>query len=116
MEVGPKKWVSGWTLQPSIEPVIASSSVPSDFLVECQVSGLGTVHPLLTYDFITTWFLPLHMCRQMLSSIMDGLLKRDMTGDFFLLLLSQNIFLNMSAAIKGLQSAMSVLSVLSNLN
>ena len=39
-------WVSGWTLQPSIEPVVANSFVPSDFLVDGQVSGLGTVHSL----------------------------------------------------------------------
>ena len=26
-----------------------------------QVSGLGTVHPLLTLDFISTWILPIHV-------------------------------------------------------
>ena len=54
-------WVSGRTLQPSIESVIANSFVPSDFLVDGQVSGLGTVHPLLTLNFFSTWILPLHV-------------------------------------------------------
>ena len=66
--------VSGRMLQSFTEPVIANSSVPSDFLVEGQVSGLGTVHPLLTLKFISTWFLPLHMKRKV-SSVMDGLRK-----------------------------------------
>ena len=44
----PTNWVSGRTFQPSIESVVANSFVPSDFLVDGQVSGLGTVHPLLT--------------------------------------------------------------------
>ena len=44
----PTNWVTGRTLQPSIESVVANSFVPSDFLVDGQVSGLGTVHPLLT--------------------------------------------------------------------
>ena len=26
-----------------------------------QVSGLGTVHPLLTINFFSTWILPLHV-------------------------------------------------------
>ena len=26
-----------------------------------QVSGLGTVHPLLTLSFFSTWILPLHV-------------------------------------------------------
>ena len=52
--------VSGRTLQPSIESVVENSFVPSDFLVDGQVSGLGTVHPLLTMDFLSTWILPLH--------------------------------------------------------
>ena len=26
-----------------------------------QVSGLGTVHPLLTLGFFSTWILPLHV-------------------------------------------------------
>ena len=34
------------TLHPSIESVVANSSVSSDFLLEGQVSGLGTVHPI----------------------------------------------------------------------
>ena len=57
----PSNWVSGRTLQPSIESVVASSFVPSDFLVDGQVSGLGTVHPLLTFNFFSTWILPLHV-------------------------------------------------------
>ena len=54
-------WVSSRTLQPSIESVVANSFVPSDFLVDGQVSGLGTVHHLLTLDFLSTWILPLHV-------------------------------------------------------
>ena len=50
----PTNWVSGRTLQPSIESVVANSFVPSDFLVDGQVSGLGTVHPLLTLNFFST--------------------------------------------------------------
>ena len=42
----PTNWVSDRTLQPSIESVIANFFVPSDFLVDGQVSGLGTVHSL----------------------------------------------------------------------
>ena len=42
----PTNWVSGRTLQPSIESVVANSFVPSDFLVGGQVSWLGTVHSL----------------------------------------------------------------------
>ena len=77
----PTNWVSGRTLQPSIESVIANSFVPSDFLVDGQVSGLGTVHPLLTLSFISTWILPLHVVsstlkRKSLSSVMDGLQRR----------------------------------------
>ena len=53
----PTNWVSGRTLQSSIESVVANSFVPSDFLVDGQVSGLGTVHPLLTLSFISTWIL-----------------------------------------------------------
>ena len=54
-------WVSGRTLQPSIESVVANSLVPSDFLVDGQVSGLGTVHPLLTLIFFSAWIPPLHV-------------------------------------------------------
>ena len=76
-------WVSGRTLQPSIESVVANSFVPSDFLVDGQVSGLGTVHPLLTLSFFSTWILPLHVVsstlkRKSSSSVMDGLqIRRD---------------------------------------
>ena len=57
----PTNCVSGRTLQPSIESVITNSFVPSDFLLDGQVSGLGTVHPILTLSFFSTWILPLHV-------------------------------------------------------
>ena len=49
----PTNLVSGRTLQPSIGSVVANSFVPSDFLVDGQVSGLGTVHPLITLSFFS---------------------------------------------------------------
>ena len=57
------------------------SFVPSDFLVDGQVSGLGTVHPILTLSFVSTWILPLHVMfstlkRKSSSSVMDGLQRR----------------------------------------
>ena len=67
--------VPGWMLQPSSESVITTFYVPSNFLVEGLVSGLGTVQPILTLIFISTWFLPLHMKRKTMSSVMDELLK-----------------------------------------
>ena len=78
----PTNWVSGRTLQPSIESIVANSFVPSDFLVDGQVSGLGTVHPYLTLSFIRTWILPLHVVSSMLnrklsSSVIDGLQRRE---------------------------------------
>ena len=60
----PTNLVSGRTLQPSIESVVKSSFVSSDFLVDGQVGGLGTVHPLLTLSFFSTWILPLHVIFQ----------------------------------------------------
>ena len=63
----PTNWFSGRTLQPSIESVVANTFVPSDFLVDGQVSGLGTVHPHLNLDFLSTWIPPLHVA--FLSSI-----------------------------------------------
>ena len=77
----PTNWVSGRTLQPSIESVVANSFVPSDFLVDGQVSGLGTVLPLHTLSFVSTWILPLHVVsstlkRKSSSSVMDGLQRR----------------------------------------
>ena len=77
----PTNWVSGRTLQPFIESVVANSFVPSDFLVDGQVSGLGTVHPLFTINFFSTWILPLHVVistlkRKSPPSIMDGLQKK----------------------------------------
>ena len=74
----PTNWVSGRILQPSIESVVASSFVPSNFLVDGQVSGLGTVHPILTLNFFSTWILPLQVVvfstlkRKSSSSVMDG--------------------------------------------
>ena len=56
----PTNWVSGRTLQTSIESVVVNSFVPSDFLVDGQVSGLGTVHPILTINVHSTWIHPLH--------------------------------------------------------
>ena len=75
-------WVSGRTLQPSIESVVANSFVPSDFLVDGQVSGLGTAHPLLISNFFRTWILPLHVVsstlkRKSWSSVMDGHQRRE---------------------------------------
>ena len=45
-------WVSSRTLQPSIESVVASSFVPSNFLLDGQVSGLGLCTPS---QFILPW-------------------------------------------------------------
>ena len=61
--------------------LVPNSFVPSDFLVDGQVSGLGTVHPLLTISFVSTWILSLHVVsstlkRKSSSSVMDGL-KRE---------------------------------------
>ena len=77
----PTNWVSDRTLQPSIESVVPNSFVPSDFLVDGQVSGLGTVHPLLIFHFFSTWILPLHVVsstlkRKSSSSVVDGLKRR----------------------------------------
>ena len=78
--VSTRRWVSGRTMLPSIVSVVANSFVPSDFLVDGQVSGLGTVHPLLTLSFVSTWILPLHVSstlkRKSSSSVMDGLQRR----------------------------------------
>ena len=77
----PTNWISGRTLQPSIESVVANSFVPSDFLVDGQVCGLGTVHPFLTLSVVNTWIPPLHVVsstlkRKSSSSVMDGLQRR----------------------------------------
>ena len=40
----PTNWVSDRMLQPSTEPIVANFYVPSNFLLEGQVSGLGTSH------------------------------------------------------------------------
>ena len=90
----PTNWVSGRTLQPSIESVVTNSFVPSDFLVDGQVSGLGTVHPLLTLSFVSTWILPLHavsstLKRKSSSSVMDGLQRRLLLIFLLLILISQ---------------------------
>ena len=65
----PTDFVFGRTLQPS-HTLVTNSFVPSDFLVDDQVSGLGTVHPLITLDFFSSWILPLHVV--FLSSIILG--------------------------------------------
>ena len=39
----------------------SQTSVPPDFLVDGQVSGLGTVHPILNLSVFSTWILPLHV-------------------------------------------------------
>ena len=57
----PTNRVSGRILRPSIKSVVANSFVPTDLLVDGHVSGLGTVHPLLTMDFFCTLILPLHV-------------------------------------------------------
>ena len=62
-------WVSGRKLQPSIESVVANSLVPSDFLVDGQVIGLETVHPLLTLNFLSTWILTLHVVSRCASTL-----------------------------------------------
>ena len=46
-------------LQISTEPEVKNVLVPDNFLVEGQVSGLGTVHPLLTLNVFSTWLPPL---------------------------------------------------------
>ena len=71
----PTNWVSDRMLQPSTEPIIANFSVPSDFLVEGQVSGLETVQFLLTSNFFSTWILP-SFKRKTLSFVIDGLQKK----------------------------------------
>ena len=57
----PDKLACGRILQPSIESVVANSFVSWVFLVDGQVSGLGTVHPLLTLRFLSTLIPPLHV-------------------------------------------------------
>ena len=72
----PTNCVLGRTLQSSIKLVVESFSVPSDFLVDGEISGLGTVHPLLTINFFSTWVLP-HFMKKTLSFAMDGRQKRE---------------------------------------
>ena len=62
-------WVSGRTLQPSIELVVANTFVPLDYLVDGQASGLGPVHPLLTLNFFSTWILLLHVVSCFVSTL-----------------------------------------------
>ena len=55
-----------------------------------QVSGLGTVHPLLTLSFVSTWILPLHVVsstlkRKSSSSVMDGLQRRRRRKDIYII-------------------------------
>ena len=68
-------------IRQDIESVIANTFVPSDFLVDGQVSGPGIVHPLLTLNFFSTWMLSLQVVsstlkRRSSSSAMDGLQRR----------------------------------------
>ena len=79
MRVPSTNLISGRTLQPSTELFVASVSAPSGFLVVGLVSGLGTVHLLLTLDLSSTWFFPLFQ-RKMLSSIIGRLQKRERIG------------------------------------
>ena len=77
----PTNRLSGRTLQPSIESVVANSFVPSDFLVDGHVGGLGNEHPLLTMNFVSTWILPLHVVsstlkRKSSSAVMDEIQGR----------------------------------------
>ena len=65
----PTNWVSGRTLQPSIETTVANSFVPSDFLVDGQVNGLENVQPLLTINFFSTWILLLLLKTNMLYMV-----------------------------------------------
>ena len=70
-------WVSSRMLQPLTEPIITTTYVASDFLVEGQVCWLGTVYPLLIFYFFTIWILPLSLItRKALSSVIDGFQKR----------------------------------------
>ena len=80
--------VSGRTLQLSTELVVPNLYVPTDFLVEGQVSGLGIVHPLLTLHFFNTRFLP-HEKSKTLSSVMDELRKRQMDMSTYCLDINQ---------------------------
>ena len=57
----PTNFFSGRTLQSSIESFDGNSFMPLDFIVDGQVSGLGTMHSLLTLSFFRTWILPLHV-------------------------------------------------------
>ena len=51
------------------------------FLVDGQVSGLGTVHPFFTFSFFSTWILPFHVVsslkRKSSSSVMDGFQREE---------------------------------------
>ena len=97
----PTNLVSSRTLQPSIESVVANSFVPSDFLVDGQVIGLGTVHHHLTLNFFSTWILPLHIescClstlkRKSSSSVMDGLQGRQPFDSTFLHIFQASCYL-----------------------
>ena len=47
--------VSGRILQPANDPVVTNILCHQISKVEGEVSGLGTVHPLLTLNFSSTW-------------------------------------------------------------
>ena len=77
----PSNWVSGRTLQPSIETVVANSFVPSDFLMDGQVSGMGDCAPPSHYELL--WHMDSSFScsvstlkRKSSSSTMDGLQRR----------------------------------------
>ena len=75
VQMGPDKL--GLRQDTATESVVTNFSVPSYLLVEGHVSWLRTVHPLLTLNSFSKWFLPLEK-RKTLSSIMDGHQKRGM--------------------------------------
>ena len=60
----PTNWVSGVTLQPFIESVVANSFVPSDFLVDGQVSGLGLCTPFSLQTSLAHGFFIFVLCLQ----------------------------------------------------
>ena len=68
------------TLQPSNESVVANFPAPSDFLVESQISGLGTVHPLLTLHFLAHDFVHRSPC--LMHRTIEGIHTCDESDDF----------------------------------
>ena len=73
--VSRQTWSSAqWTLQPSTKPVVANFSVPSDFLVEGHVSGLGIEHPFSLQASIACGFLVFSRVRYCHPQWMDMLM------------------------------------------